>query len=232
MGVFLGLLTAFLLWHAASLVQGKTKSKTLLTVASGVVVFGLVMSGLFGEIIAVVITAGAISAWWETWKNRNIHAVPPKNPSPVFSQKNEPHITIADTAETESARRRSLSAMKRATEARQRDVSARGEKPAQNIYNSQYLADIEFDYRDASDNASHRRVGVETVDDEYFEGFCHKAADTRTFVIGRVRGKILDRESGELLPPRQWAAGVRNDVRNSGVVMNRGWKPAENEGYI
>jgi hypothetical protein len=94
---------------------------------------------------------------------------------------------------------------------------------------TEYLADIEFDYRDASDNASHRRVGVETVDDEYFEGFCHKACDTRTFVIGRVRGKILDRDSGELLPPRQWAAVVRNDARNSGVVMNRGWKPAEDE---
>lgn len=48
-------------------------------------------------------------------------------------------------------------------------------------------------------------------------------------MIGRVRGKILDRESGELLPPRQWAANVRNDPRNTGVVMNRGWKPPKDE---
>jgi hypothetical protein len=83
------------------------------------------------------------------------------------------------------------------------------------------FSDIEFDYRDASGNATHRRVEVHSIDDEYFEGFCHKAMDIRTFVIGRVRGKVLDRDTGELLPPKNWADSVRNDPCNSGVVVNR-----------
>lgn len=113
--------------------------------------------------------------------------------------------------------------MKSATEARQKDIAKRGEKPAQQIYSdlTNTIADIEFDYRDASDNASHRRVEVHSIDDEYFEGFCHKAMDIRTFVIGRVRGKVLDRDTGELLPPKKWADSVRNDPCNSGVVVNR-----------
>lgn len=91
------------------------------------------------------------------------------------------------------------------------------------------IAEIEFDYTDASGVRSHRTVSVDAVDDDYFEGFCHKAADTRTFVIGRVRGKVLVRDTGELLTAKQWAAEARKDPRNTGLVMNRGWRPDHDE---
>jgi hypothetical protein len=87
-----------------------------------------------------------------------------------------------------------------------------------------YLAQIEFDYVDARRNESHREVDVDAVDAEYFEGFCHTALATRTFVIGRVRGKILDKETGELLPPKRWAAQMRSDPRNGIVTMDGEWK--------
>lgn len=150
--------------------------------------------------------------------------------SPVQFEKSAPEpikpIHIADLPEIEASRRQSLAAMKRATDSRQNDMKVRGEKVEPQIYanSTNTISDIEFDYRDASDNASHRRVEVHSIDDEYFEGFCHKAMATRTFVIGRVRGKVLDRDTGELLPPKKWASGVRNDPRNSGVVESRGWK--------
>jgi len=137
-----------------------------------------------------------------------------------------------DSSEIESVRRQSLVAMKSSTVARQRDLKICDDTKApqtlanttDSVKTSNFIADIEFDYRDASGNASHRRVEVHSIDDEYFEGFCHKAMATRTFVIGRVRGKVLDRDTGELLPPKKWASGVRNDPRNSGVVESRGWK--------
>lgn len=77
-----------------------------------------------------------------------------------------------------------------------------------------YIADIEFSYHDARGNASHRRVEVEAVDREYFQGHCHKAGAERTFVIGRVRGKVLDLDSGELLTPKTWAEEARNHPLN------------------
>lgn len=91
------------------------------------------------------------------------------------------------------------------------------------------IDEIEFDYTDASGVRSHRSVSVYAVDDEYFEGFCHQATDTRTFVIGRVRGKVLVRDTGELLPAKRWAAAARMDPNNTGLVMNRGWRPDADE---
>lgn len=90
------------------------------------------------------------------------------------------------------------------------------------------LAEIEFTYYDAQSNKSHRRVTVHTIDDDYFEGFCHKRKALRTFVIGKVAGKVLDVETGELLPPKVWAAGVRADPRNTAIVENRGWNQPGN----
>lgn len=84
------------------------------------------------------------------------------------------------------------------------------------------VADIEFDYRDARGNDSHRRVAVEAVDREYLQGYCHKANDTRTFVIGRVRGKVLDRESGELLAPKTWAVEARKHPLNDPSLISLG----------
>lgn len=83
------------------------------------------------------------------------------------------------------------------------------------------IADIEFGYRDGEGNTTRRRVEVEAIDDEYFEGYCHLAGDTRTFVIGRMKGMVTDMDTGEVLPPFVWAEGARGHPGNSGVVMNR-----------
>lgn len=84
------------------------------------------------------------------------------------------------------------------------------------------VADIEFDYRDARGNDSHRHVNVEAVDREYLQGHCHKASDTRTFVIGRVRGKVLDLETGEVLAPKAWAAEARKHPLNDPSLISLG----------
>ncbi|PKO49029.1 MAG: hypothetical protein CVU31_02605 [Betaproteobacteria bacterium HGW-Betaproteobacteria-4] len=93
------------------------------------------------------------------------------------------------------------------------------------------IADIEFDYRNAQGADSHRRVDVEAVDREYFQGHCHKADATRTFVIGRVRGKVLDRETGELLAPKAWAAAARRHPLNDPGSISVGRDDDEDEGF-
>ncbi|MBZ0126418.1 MAG: hypothetical protein K8F32_08620 [Rhodocyclaceae bacterium] len=131
-------------------------------------------------------------------------------------------------------REQSLSAMKCATKARQRDMAVRHEQPATRLgwpaSGASSIATITFDYLDAKGNRSHRTVDITAVDREYFEGYCHKALDTRTFVIGRVRGKVLVCDTGELLPAKQWAAGARRDPRNGVVTMGGDEKPGG--GYI
>ncbi len=142
----------------------------------------------------------------------------------------------------EATRRRSVEASKRAGKARKKDMQARGEKPAECVWAREIKGDwedeivldaddfrmpqsvfteIEFDYIDAQGDHSHRTVEVWAVDDEYFEGRCHKAHDTRTFVIGRIRGKVLVHDTGELLAPRRWAAQARRDPLNTGRVEGR-----------
>lgn len=83
------------------------------------------------------------------------------------------------------------------------------------------FTEIEFNYLDAKGDRSHRTVQVWAVDDEYFEGHCRKAEATRTFVIGRIRGKVLVHDTGELLSPREWAAQARKDPLNTENVQGR-----------
>lgn len=97
-------------------------------------------------------------------------------------------------------------------------------KSSQSATSSEPIARIEFNYRDAHGNDSRRQVDVESIDEEYFEGFCHKANATRTFVIGRVHGNITNLDTGEVLPPKRWAATTRDNPRNNGVVEHRGHK--------
>ncbi len=80
------------------------------------------------------------------------------------------------------------------------------------------LCEIEFDYENASGAESHRTVEVYAVDEAYFEGFCHKALETRTFAISRVIGKVVVHDTGEVLSAWKWAAQASSDARNPGVV--------------
>lgn len=171
-------------------------------------------------IFALFITAGlAYATWRMRLKYCGVEAVPAA-PPPASA------LPPADLQAIEAARRQSLAAMRRAAEARTKDKEARNEYDAVPLAGwspagpqGSYLAEIEFDYVDARGKASHRRVSVEAVDAEYLEGFCHAALETRTFVVGRVRGKILDTGTGELLAPKKWAAQARRDPRNGEVTM-------------
>lgn len=95
-----------------------------------------------------------------------------------------------------------------------------GEVPG--LAGRQCIADIEFDYRNSQWQESHRRVEVEAVDAEYFQGYCHKAGETRTFLIARVRGEVLDLDSGELLPAKDWAKAARLLPGNNPALIDIG----------
>lgn len=101
-------------------------------------------------------------------------------------------------------------------------AEVREAQPLSTSASHQIIADIEFDYRDAMGSDSHRRVEVEAVDREYFQGHCHKADATRTFVIGRVRGKVLDLDTGELQVAKDWAAAARNHPLNDPSLISLG----------
>ncbi len=92
------------------------------------------------------------------------------------------------------------------------------------------IADIEFDYTDAKGADSRRRVEVEAINSEYFQGHCHKADAERTFVIGRVRGRVLDLASGELLAPKAWAAEARKHPLNDPSKITIG-RAADDEAF-
>jgi hypothetical protein len=233
MEVFLGFLTTIAFLNATEMLAayegGGSKSRPGMAASFGIVVWLLALAGGFWLLLAFIATCYSCYLWWDT--RSGIKKRKNTKPPTVQQIKPEPYTPLQDTPEVAAVRKRSLEAMKRADDSRRRDMKSRCEQPAENIYTSRYLdeigsylADIEFDYRDAGGHDSHRHVGVEAVDDEYFEGHCYKAEATRTFVIGRVRGKVLDRDTGELLPPKKWADGVRDDPRNSGVVKSRGWK--------
>lgn len=83
---------------------------------------------------------------------------------------------------------------------------------------------ITFDYVDAQGERSHRTVDVTAVDDEYLEGFCHMAQAERTFVIGRIRGKVFVDDTAEVVAPKKWAAEARRNPLN-GVVTMGGYTP-------
>lgn len=153
------------------------------------------------------------------------HAAEPHDDDDPLANWHRTAPPATDPAAIERVRRQSLAAMKRATAARRKDKEARNEHDAAPLAWSptgsaaSALAEIEFDYVDARGKKSHRRVDVSAVDGEYLEGFCHEALATRTFVIGRVRGKVLDCSTGELLTPKRWAAQARKDPKNSVVNM-------------
>lgn len=137
-----------------------------------------------------------------------------------------PPQPIPDDEETAALRQRSLAAMRDADKARKEDRQNRGEHEARPLSDwspvtqplTGPLCEIEFDYENSSGSASHRTVEVHAVDSAYFEGFCHKALENRTFAISRIVGKVVVHDTGEVLPARKWAAQARADARNPGVV--------------
>lgn len=77
---------------------------------------------------------------------------------------------------------------------------------------------IMFTYRDKNGNTTKRGIHVHAVDGEYLEGYCDDAQAQRTFRLGRVVGKVMSVETGEVFPPKQWAAAMRRHPSNTGVI--------------
>lgn len=140
-----------------------------------------------------------------------IHSAPPLAPSPEYRQSEIARAVY----EAEPGPDDLLTKWK---------AAAPSKAPRQGV-----IADIEFDYRDARGNDSHRHVAVQAVAREHLQGYCYKAHDTRTFRVDGMRGKVLDVETGELLPPRQWAAAVRADPLNDPSLIRIGSDDAEGD---
>lgn len=229
------IVTVWGLWLAASIhLQASIKIWYFRNVVAGTValffgliVVGLMYAGWFGGLLGLAITAGA--AFAPQRQKEKLTAVPEVLAVPVPpvapEKKPEPASEPVANNTQDEVRRRSLEAMNRSTEARQRDMAVRNEKPAAPLAGwspsgaVSSIACIEFDYVDARGKKSHRVVDVTAVDREYLEGYCHTALDTRTFIIGRIRGQLLVRDTGELTTPKKWAAEARRDPRNGDITM-------------
>lgn len=136
MGIFLGLLTAALFWHATVLyssIKGDgTESRPWLAIFFGVIVWLLALAGGFWLFLAFLCTGYEAYVWFDTWKKRNHREDTTKKPLQVSSHVPEPQISAqpkADSTEIDASRRQSLAAMKRATKARREDISARSKPP-------------------------------------------------------------------------------------------------------
>lgn len=207
---------------------------------AGVFAFGLMVSlessAIPQSTLCIAVLAPiAYLTWWLRQRTPDLSIPAPTAPAPSrahddsmprplhWSEKPIPdHPSPAATASVDTAaiaavRIQSFEAMTRAAEARKRDMDAHGERSSESVG----FSDIEFNYRDAEGNESHRRVDVWGGEGDHFEGWCHKARGFRTFVVGRVLGDVLDRETGELMTARQWADMARVHPLNVGLIEER-----------
>lgn len=66
------------------------------------------------------------------------------------------------------------------------------------------LDTIQFTYRDAKGQVSHRIVQVYMVDGTYIDGFCMDRQADRTFRVDRIIGEVISESTGEVMEPREW----------------------------
>lgn len=71
---------------------------------------------------------------------------------------------------------------------------------------------IQFDYVNAKDEFSQRRVVVRVIDDEYFEGLDVDIRQIRTFRIDGIIGDVTSESTGEVLEPDAWARARRAEA--------------------
>lgn len=64
---------------------------------------------------------------------------------------------------------------------------------------------VRFDYINAEGEYSSRRLVVNKIAEEYFEGFDTERQETRTFRYDRVVGEITSENTGEIISPMTWA---------------------------
>ncbi|SUX30700.1 Uncharacterised protein [Chromobacterium vaccinii] len=73
------------------------------------------------------------------------------------------------------------------------------------------LDTIRFTYRDSKGDYSDRRVVVNVLDEEYFQGFCLSRNATRSFRLDRIVGDVTSETTGEIAPTFRWADQIRQE---------------------
>ncbi|MBT9186383.1 hypothetical protein ILP31_20065 [Pectobacterium punjabense] len=130
-----------------------------------------------------------------------------RTPKPVESNDND-----EDRVKREIAALRKLGSSPNSTNSSSNNENKKSSvknKPRSNKKYSKVIGSgiecIAFSYIDASDNYSFRDVDVKSFDGQYIKGYCHLAGESRTFLLNRIDGDIIVRETGELLDPYKWA---------------------------
>lgn len=73
------------------------------------------------------------------------------------------------------------------------------------------LDTIRFTYRDSKGDYSDRRVVVNVLDEEYFQGFCLSRNATRTFRLDRIVGDVTSETTGEIAQIWRWVDQIRRE---------------------
>lgn len=210
-----GVLTFLVWWSMTSRyneIEGLSKwGRPWLSLFAGALV-GLVMStGAFGIVLGL---AGmGYTAYLYRDLERKGAGITAKRPECTIPDKVRVETkALRRIGEHGDVRQRSLDAMKRSSAARQRDMTARREKPARpvkvfgspRIVRGERLDKVQFDYLNAKGEYSSRRVLVQMVGEWEFEGIDLDKEDTRTFRYERVVGDITSLNTGEILDPEEW----------------------------
>ena len=84
-------------------------------------------------------------------------------------------------------------------------IKRRGKKnlPAELSY--QLLTKIAFLYTNAKGETKFRDVDVISYYGYYLKGYCYLAREMRTFILDRIDGNVIIRETGEAVDPYEWA---------------------------
>ncbi len=86
----------------------------------------------------------------------------------------------------------------------QRRKSGLKPSPSQKL-SQQLLKKIAFLYINAKGERKFREVDVISYDGFYLKGYCYLAREVRTFILDRIDGAIIIRETGEAVEPYEWA---------------------------
>lgn len=84
-----------------------------------------------------------------------------------------------------------------------RQKAARASKPPP--LKGRKLDEVRFDYINAEGEYSSRRLVVQVIGENYFEGFDPDKLETRTFRYDRVVGDIVSELTGESIVPGAWS---------------------------
>lgn len=151
---------------------------------------------------------------WRTWAAENCR------PKPSESSDEDIRLvgTPGGTSYDEAIRLANAALAEDATRSNQSLADMLGKPKRPQGAERKRLARIEFSYIDAEGEFSHRSVNVFAVDARRFEGYCHVAHATRTFLVERVQGDVVDLDTGEVLAPASWAKSLKKQTGGGAFV--------------